>query len=66
MREYELINAHWRKSSYSDEHGGDCVEVADGAHGVVPVRDSKIPDGHVLFIGAPAWTRFVNGITASC
>ncbi|MFJ3765079.1 DUF397 domain-containing protein [Streptomyces sp. NPDC090082] len=28
MREYELSNAHWFKSSYSNGSGGDCVEVA--------------------------------------
>ncbi|MEE1818175.1 DUF397 domain-containing protein [Streptomyces sp. SP18ES09] len=27
MREYELSNAHWFKSSYSNGSGGDCVEV---------------------------------------
>ncbi|MFI2367209.1 DUF397 domain-containing protein [Streptomyces sp. NPDC018833] len=28
MREYDLSNAQWRKSSYSDANGGNCVEVA--------------------------------------
>ncbi|HET6354787.1 DUF397 domain-containing protein [Streptomyces sp.] len=28
MRDYDLSTAQWRKSSYSDGHGGDCVEVA--------------------------------------
>lgn len=28
MREYDLSTAQWRKSSYSDDNGGDCVEVA--------------------------------------
>ncbi|MGW4161645.1 DUF397 domain-containing protein [Streptomyces sp. NPDC004788] len=27
MREYDLNNAHWFKSSYSNGQGGDCVEV---------------------------------------
>ncbi|MGA4842025.1 DUF397 domain-containing protein [Streptomyces sp. G45] len=62
MREVHLSNAHWRTSSHSDQHGGDCVEVADGAHGVVPVRDSKVVDGPVLVISAPAWTHFINGV----
>ncbi|MEU4268268.1 DUF397 domain-containing protein [Streptomyces sp. NPDC026092] len=28
MREYDLSNAHWFKSSYSNGQGGDCVEVS--------------------------------------
>lgn len=34
----------WRKSSYSNGSGGDCVEAADGHSGVIPVRDSKVSD----------------------
>ncbi len=30
MREYDLSNARWTKSSYSNGEGGSCVEVADG------------------------------------
>ncbi|WP_375153030.1 DUF397 domain-containing protein [Streptomyces sp. SM18] len=33
----------WRRSSYSNTQGGDCVEVADGLPSVLPVRDSKRP-----------------------
>lgn len=53
-----LEMATWRKSTYSDGTGGDCLEVADG-YGVVPVRDSKVPDGPHLAFGAPAWSTFV-------
>ncbi len=28
MRSYDLTNAHWFKSSYSNGQGGDCVEVS--------------------------------------
>ncbi|MBT2439317.1 DUF397 domain-containing protein [Streptomyces sp. ISL-36] len=28
MREYDLSNARWFKSSYSNASGGDCVEVS--------------------------------------
>ncbi len=34
------IDLHWRKSSYSGNGGGDCVEVA-GHDGMILVRDSK-------------------------
>ncbi|KUN08227.1 hypothetical protein AQI95_09990 [Streptomyces yokosukanensis] len=56
----DLSIATWRKSSYSDGGDNNCVEVADGHPGVVPVRDSKTPDGPVLVIGAPAWGAFVE------
>ncbi|MFG2022431.1 DUF397 domain-containing protein [Streptomyces sp. NPDC048825] len=63
MREYDLSNARWRKSSYSGgEDGESCVEVADGVPGIVPVRDSKVMDGPVLVIGAAAWTEFIAAV----
>ncbi|MFJ8928276.1 DUF397 domain-containing protein [Streptomyces sp. NPDC102364] len=59
---YDFVGAaRWRKSTYSNGEGGNCLEVADGVAGVVPVRDSKVPDGHVVVIGAAAWAVFVTG-----
>ncbi|WP_326808335.1 DUF397 domain-containing protein [Streptomyces sp. NBC_01775] len=52
--------ARWRKSSYSNQDGGDCVEVADNIPGVVPVRDSKVPEGPVLLVGSRAWAGFIG------
>ncbi|MER7826627.1 DUF397 domain-containing protein [Streptomyces sp. NPDC096097] len=60
--EYDLTAANWHKSSYSDGTGGDCLEVADGCPDLVPVRDSKQPEGpHVVF-HAQAWARFVAAL----
>ncbi|MEU4263907.1 DUF397 domain-containing protein [Streptomyces argenteolus] len=59
----DLSTTAWRKSSYSNGTGGDCVEVADGLAGIVPVRDSKVPHGPVLTVAAPAWTSFVIALT---
>ncbi|MBY8884150.1 DUF397 domain-containing protein [Streptomyces sp. PTM05] len=56
----------WFKSSYS-ENGGQCVEVAanlSGAHGIVPVRDSKDPNGPVLSFPVGAFSAFVEGVKA--
>ncbi|TLS40496.1 DUF397 domain-containing protein [Streptomyces montanus] len=65
MREYDLSNARWRKSSFSGGSGGeDCIEVADGVPGIVPVRDSKVPDGPVLMFAAGAWAAFVGASVA--
>ena len=62
MREYELSNARWRKSSHSDGNGGECVEVAAGLPGVVPVRDSKVDGGPVVVVGSAAWAEFIGSV----
>jgi len=54
----------WRKSSYSNQEGGDCVEVADGFTEVVPVRDSKVPHGPAVCFGAGSWGVFIGGLKA--
>ncbi|MGW1550192.1 DUF397 domain-containing protein [Streptomyces sp. NPDC002346] len=58
----DLTTATWRKSSYSNGDGGNCVEVADGAPDLVPVRDSKITDGPVLVFRACGWMSFIKGV----
>lgn len=50
----------WRKSSYSGQTGGDCVEVAKESAAVVRVRDSKAGrTGPQLAFPAAAWQAFV-------
>ncbi|MFD0125582.1 DUF397 domain-containing protein [Streptomyces virginiae] len=62
MPEYDLSAAIWHKSSYSGGDGGECLEVADGHPDLVPVRDSKRPEGpHVVF-HAQAWAAFVGSV----
>ncbi|WP_371129513.1 DUF397 domain-containing protein [Streptomyces sp. TLI_105] len=56
--------ARWRTSSHSNTSGGNCVEVADNTPGLVPVRDSKRPDGPVLVVPAAAWAPFVEAVKA--
>ncbi|MFF7634474.1 DUF397 domain-containing protein [Kitasatospora sp. NPDC008050] len=55
--------ARWRKSTHSNG-GGGCIEVADGFSDVMPVRDSKDPDGPALVLPAEAWSAFVTGVKA--
>ncbi|WP_165989837.1 DUF397 domain-containing protein [Streptomyces sp. YIM 98790] len=50
----------WRKSSYSGQNGGDCLEVREDVPGVVPVRDSKRAEGARLVVSRRAWRAFVN------
>ncbi|PJN31479.1 DUF397 domain-containing protein [Streptomyces sp. CB02613] len=57
-----MTAAAWRSSSYSNQEGGNCVQVADGFPGVVPVRDSKNPTGPALVVPAAAWSAFIAGV----
>ncbi|WP_433891207.1 DUF397 domain-containing protein [Streptomyces sp. CA-111067] len=54
----------WRKSTYSNGQGGECIEVADGLADVVPVRDSKDPHGPALAFASDAWASFVADVKA--
>ncbi|MFI6401426.1 DUF397 domain-containing protein [Streptomyces sp. NPDC050548] len=58
----DLSAARWRKSSYSNGTGGECLEVADGVTETVPVRDSKVPNGPVLLLPASAWSPFISSL----
>jgi hypothetical protein len=51
----------WRKSTYSDANGGQCVEAA-GGHGSVLVRDTADRDGATLTASAEAWQRFTDSL----
>jgi hypothetical protein len=59
----DLTGATWRKSTYSGGQGGNCVEVADGLP-VIPVRDSKDPEGPALTFNPAAWTAFITAVKA--
>ncbi|MCX5446870.1 DUF397 domain-containing protein [Streptomyces libani] len=55
----------WTKSSHSDANGGQCLEFSCALtepHGLVPVRDSKDPDGPALIFAAGDWSSFVSAI----
>ncbi|MFJ9692261.1 Scr1 family TA system antitoxin-like transcriptional regulator [Kitasatospora sp. NPDC101183] len=51
----------WMKSSYSNG-GGQCIEIAPGLPGILPVRDSKDPEGPQLTFGTDAWNSFIAGL----
>ncbi|MFB6891676.1 DUF397 domain-containing protein [Kitasatospora sp. NPDC056327] len=59
----DLSGAAWRKSSYSAQDG-QCVEVATGLPGIVPVRDSKDPQGPTLVLPADAFASFLTSLRA--
>ncbi|UNS98337.1 DUF397 domain-containing protein [Streptomyces tubbatahanensis] len=62
MRITDLSTAAWRKSSYSNQDGGACIEVADNVATLVPVRDSKTPHGPVLTFPPATWTSFISAL----
>lgn len=59
------IDARWRTASYSGSNGGACVEVGDGARGVL-VRDTKERncgnDRTVLAVAPEAWSAFLRTV----
>jgi len=65
MREYDLSAAQWRKSSYSDDNGGECVEIAYDFIGAARWRKSTYSDDNggscvevaYDFIGAAPWRK---------
>ncbi|MFE6226924.1 DUF397 domain-containing protein [Streptomyces sp. NPDC057854] len=62
----DLTGVRWVASSYSGNGGGNCVEWAPSVaavSGLVPVRDSKAPEGPALIFPAGKWDTFVKHIT---
>lgn len=61
----DLAAAIWVKSSHSGANGGTCVEFSRTftRSGIVPVRDSKNPNGPALLLSADVWTSFVDAVT---
>ncbi|WP_030418163.1 DUF397 domain-containing protein [Streptomyces sp. NRRL F-5065] len=53
---------NWRKSSYSNDQGGSCIEVLDAYPTGVPVRDSKVPQGPALVFPSAGWASFVTAV----
>lgn len=51
---------NWRKSTYSDASGGQCIEVA--SDNMVLVRDTTDRDSGTLAFSAAAWEQFLGTI----
>ncbi|NUP39358.1 MAG: DUF397 domain-containing protein [Streptomyces sp.] len=68
MTHHTIRPDDWRKSSYSQNNGGECVEWAPSqvaANGEVPVRDSKDPQGPVLTFSPAAWSAFLADVKSA-
>lgn len=62
MDSRDLPATAWRKSSYSNGQGGQCVEVACVVAGPVAVRDSRNPAQGALAFPPSAWRTFLKRI----
>jgi hypothetical protein len=54
----------WRKSSYSGDNGGNCVETATSP-GAVLVRDTASRDSATLTFSPAAWRAFAGQVRAA-
>lgn len=54
------MGIQWRKSTYSGDQGGQCLEVAETPEATVAIRDSKTPAGPILTLDPAAFTTFIN------
>ncbi|QWF81868.1 DUF397 domain-containing protein [Amycolatopsis sp. CA-230715] len=61
----DLPALNWRKSSYSNNNGGACVEVATTPDGGRYVRDTKDRSLPPHYFTAPAWRTFIVDIKIS-
>jgi hypothetical protein len=60
----DKINLRWRKSSFSGNGGGSCVEIGQARRGVL-VRDTQDRPGPVLRFSPTAWRRFAEQVKRS-
>jgi hypothetical protein len=56
--------ATWRKSTYSNGSGGNCIE-ATTHNGHPALRDSKNPGGPALLFTFSQWRTFIDVIKTS-
>lgn len=61
--ELTAAGAVWRKSSYSNASGNNCIEAASFP-ATVGIRDSKTPEGAALVFPRSSWMTFVDAAGA--
>jgi hypothetical protein len=61
------MSSEWRKSSYSNQSGGSCVEAGTDA-GAVLVRDTTDRGGTTLSVSGATWAAFLSTLhnSSSC
>ncbi|MEV1005935.1 DUF397 domain-containing protein [Streptomyces sp. NPDC049881] len=56
-------STHWVVSSYSNDQGGNCVEVAVAGVPGVAVRDTKDRHAGTARVSTAAWSAFLGAAT---
>ena len=59
LNQVDLAAVIWRKSTYSGEEGGNCVEAAALPNAII-VRDSKNRSGPALMFSRDDWKNFLR------
>lgn len=66
MPEINYTYSAWRKSSRSNDQGGNCVEVGftpDGAMtGIRDTKEAGRPDRGTLQVPRSAWAKFIGAV----
>ena len=52
----------WKKSTYSEGAGNECVETQPTGDGCVGLGDSKSRSRGALILGQPAWYQFIAAV----
>jgi hypothetical protein len=60
----DITATAWRKSSYSGDNGGACIEVGTAAPAIA-VRDSKDQAGPQLVFASATWKTFTDQLKAT-
>ena len=60
----EGTDLNWRKSTYSGNGGGECVEIG-ASPGAVVVRDTTDRNGPMLRFSLAAWRSFADQVKQS-
>ncbi|MEU2114989.1 DUF397 domain-containing protein [Streptomyces sp. NPDC016459] len=56
-------NLNWKKSSYSNGSGGECLECAQTKTKIF-IRDSKFTQGPTISMQSAPWQTFVDSLPA--
>jgi len=59
MKAPDVAEWPWYKSSYSNDQGGSCVEVANLTE-CIGIRDSKVKTGPALVVPTASWAAFID------
>ncbi|GAA1778995.1 DUF397 domain-containing protein [Streptomonospora arabica] len=60
-----VVEGTWKKSSYSNQKGGNCVEVAATSEHGAAVRDSKRRDAGRLEMPSAEWAAFLHAVKSA-